>query len=546
MDLTNTLKNNDASDCSTEQNENSSPSDNDKLLHKAHQFGRDVNLAMACMNGAERLRNNKPVDYQSTPKLSASELRTKLHTISAQIDTHRAELIRLLVEFDEHKGWSESGARNCADWANAHLGIAKSTVYEFLRVGKELKTLPIISALFRGGELSWSKTKVLTRVADADNERDLAHVALSATVCDVERICREFRWPKLEAESGDPETGQTATDLRAEQQLNNRSLTWQEQNDGSILIRVTLPPEKAQVVLKSLEHCENELYEANSDCDEPVTSTQRRADAMVEVAERSLQYAGTDVRRSDRYQVILHVENSPSVPSVKNPLPAKVPWIEGVGPIADSVASRISCDASVVSILTQDGEPLNVGRKTRTWPTGIWRAIMSRDRHCQFPGCSEHRYLEIHHIQHWANGGDTSVDNGICLCQHHHTLVHESGYRIERNTIETNNQASDKNFGVTIGLVSSAKKVLLPTRQRFRFIKPAPASKSSHCCTNECNESRANYVVSHNKDIALDLAPSQHTLHTCIFSQSPRKPHTRYLFTWRRQTLSPTVEKYRY
>jgi len=515
MDLTNAFETNDARNRShtdvpanVPTKKDPPPHQNNNVVNQAHQFGRDVSLAMACMNGAERLKqvssakaevdHSAPNALNPEPKLSVSELSIKLHRISSVIDTHRAELIWLLVQFDEHKGWEESGARNCADWGNAYLGIAKSSLYEFLRVGRELQTLPIISGLFRGGELSWSKTKILTRVADADNERDLAHVALTATVSDVERFCREFKWPKLESVTGDPDSGRTAADLQAEQQFNNRALTWQEQNDGSVQIRLTLPAEQAQVVLKSLEQCDNELYEPNS-VDDITTPKQRRADAMVLLAERSLQYAGTDVRRSDRYQVILHVENADflaSSPAPSNPYPSRKPWIEGAGPIADTVAQRIACDASVVSILTQDGEPLNIGRKNRIWSTGIWRAIMARDRHCQFPGCSEHRYLEIHHIKHWAHGGETSVDNGICLCQRHHTLVHECGYRIERNTVKANTQPGDKDFGLTMGLISRAKKALLPTRHRFRFIKPASEDTASGCCNNQLNESRAEYSVS--------------------------------------------------
>lgn len=288
----------------SEQTEDLCPQRTDKYSNHAHQFGRDVALAMAFMDAAERKRNARsekseksnaphpPPESSQQSKLSDTELASKLCKLGADIDIRRAELISLLVLFDEHKAWEASGARNCADWANANLGIAKSSVYEMLRVGRELLTLPIIAGLFRGGELTWSKTRLLTRVADASNERDLSHVAISATVSDVERICREFRWDKSDAETLDPETGRSIADLRAEQQLNNRSFTWQEQSDGSVQIRINLPADKAQIVLKSVEHCASELYESaglndsnesdksNSVEDKP-TVNQRRADALV-------------------------------------------------------------------------------------------------------------------------------------------------------------------------------------------------------------------------------------------------------------------------
>jgi hypothetical protein len=64
--------------------------------------------------------------------------------------------------------------------------------------------------------------------------------------------------------------------------------------------------------------------------------------------------------------------------------------------------------------------------------TGAERALRSRDRTCRFPGCGQHRFLHAHHIQHWAQGGRTDLSNLIQLYSHHHRLVHEAGYTVER------------------------------------------------------------------------------------------------------------------
>jgi hypothetical protein len=71
------------------------------------------------------------------------------------------------------------------------------------------------------------------------------------------------------------------------------------------------------------------------------------------------------------------------------------------------------------------GEPLNVGRKTRSIPPVLRRALNSRDRGCRFPGCPNTRYLDGHHIQHWAKGGETKLSNLVQLCRFHHRQVHE-------------------------------------------------------------------------------------------------------------------------
>ncbi|MGE0785528.1 MAG: DUF222 domain-containing protein [Sandaracinaceae bacterium] len=93
---------------------------------------------------------------------------------------------------------------------------------------------------------------------------------------------------------------------------------------------------------------------------------------------------------------------------------------------------RVACDCSLIGVKVDgDGDPLDVGRKTRSIPPALWRAIVLRDKGCAFPGCTHDRYLDGHHIEHWANGGETKKGNLVCLCSMHHQLVHEGGFRVE-------------------------------------------------------------------------------------------------------------------
>jgi hypothetical protein len=75
---------------------------------------------------------------------------------------------------------------------------------------------------------------------------------------------------------------------------------------------------------------------------------------------------------------------------------------------------------------------LTVGRKTRAVPAALRRALAGRDRGCRFPGCCEHRFVDAHHVKHWAHGGKTSLTNLVLLCRFHHRLLHEAGYALER------------------------------------------------------------------------------------------------------------------
>ena len=73
---------------------------------------------------------------------------------------------------------------------------------------------------------------------------------------------------------------------------------------------------------------------------------------------------------------------------------------------------------------------LDVGRKTRTIPPALRRALEARDRGCRFPGCGL-RFTDAHHVRHWADGGPTRLENLVLLCRRHHRAVHEEGFRVE-------------------------------------------------------------------------------------------------------------------
>ena len=79
-----------------------------------------------------------------------------------------------------------------------------------------------------------------------------------------------------------------------------------------------------------------------------------------------------------------------------------------------------------------NGEPLSVGRRTRSIPPAVRRALSNRDRGCRFPGCPATQRLHGHHVRHWTDGGETSLDNLVLLCPTHHRLVHEGGFDVQR------------------------------------------------------------------------------------------------------------------
>ena len=98
--------------------------------------------------------------------------------------------------------------------------------------------------------------------------------------------------------------------------------------------------------------------------------------------------------------------------------------------VSAETARRMACDAATVTMHHgPGGEILDVGRRTRTISPALRRALSVRDRQCRFPGCGNRR-CDSHHIEHWADGGRTALDNLVLLCRRHHRAVHEEGFRV--------------------------------------------------------------------------------------------------------------------
>jgi hypothetical protein len=128
----------------------------------------------------------------------------------------------------------------------------------------------------------------------------------------------------------------------------------------------------------------------------------------------------------DRQQVVVHV-----AAETLRKRTAGCCEIEHGPSIAADTARRFACDATITELVEdEDGEPLNVGRKTRLISAPLRRLLTARDKGCRFPGCCNSRYIDMHHIKHWANGGETKPANLISLCRFHHRAVHEGGFDV--------------------------------------------------------------------------------------------------------------------
>ena len=102
------------------------------------------------------------------------------------------------------------------------------------------------------------------------------------------------------------------------------------------------------------------------------------------------------------------------------------------GPVPAGRARMWACDANIIPIvLGGASQVLDVGRSSRSFPTGARRAITHRDKGCTWPGCDRPAgWTDCHHVISWLDGGASASTNGVLLCRRHHTEIHDGHWEI--------------------------------------------------------------------------------------------------------------------
>ncbi len=346
--------------------------------------------------------------------LPLEELEAQITELAGHLNAAQYRWLTLIAQFDRRLGWSGAGMASCAHWLNFKCGLNLGAAREKIRVAHALVELPKIAAAMARGELSYSKVRALTRVACPATEENLLMIALHGTAHHVESIVRLYR------------RAQQAEQLSREaRQQAERSVSYWYDEDGSLVLKARLPALGGAMLVKALEAA-IEAVPAAELCvelaeEQPLSFQARRADAMVLVGESYLQQRsrssrtrrgeGTDrCHTADRYQVVVHVDAQ----TLEERTAGRC-HLEHGPQVPAETARRLSCDSSLVQIVeTEQGVPLDVGRKTRSIPPAIRRALNARDTGCRFPGCTYQRRLDAHHIEHWADGGETKLTISSC------------------------------------------------------------------------------------------------------------------------------------
>jgi hypothetical protein len=304
---------------------------------------------------------------------NTEELAQEIATLSAHLDAATHRLLECIRSFDESGGWHEQGAISCAQWLSWRVGWDPGTARERVRVARALGTLPLIDEALRRADLSYAKVRAFTRVATPANEDRLLAMALVATGAQLERLCRGYR---------------TVAEGRKAPAPEERSVRRRLLPGGMVKLELVLEADEADLVVQAVDRAREVRAEQAAPPLEggdvsAETSWPSRADGMVKLAESFLADHHVSGSGGERFQVMVHLDQD-----VLDPDGA---WSSGTLEDGTHVSAetlrRVACDCGLVAV-GHDGQALNIGRRARSIPPAIRRALMLRDHGCAFPGCT--------------------------------------------------------------------------------------------------------------------------------------------------------------
>ncbi len=376
------------------------------------------------------LSGSEPVEPRATLQVDGrgdaarpdwKEVREEIMALSSAIAAAQAGILELVTTH----GSGLTGGDDAGTWLAWAAGMKPATAKRHVRLGERLTELPQIKEAFKAGEISFEKAETIARIASKETEEGLLTWAKHGTCSQLGTIASGFRRAKVSAEG-------------AAAAQRDRCLSYHYTDEGIFRLRAQMPADQGALVAAALEAAEEMLWEQERTFSQDEVSADdlkaqvwhrgngsgaRRADALVALAETFMAHGISDRPVTERYQVMVHVDQA----ALAGDQSGTSELHNGTGISADT-ARRIACDCSVMALLEKDGIPLKLARTRRTISPALRRVVEARDRHCVWPGCTNTRCIDGHHVKHWIDDGETDPDNVTLLCRRHHRLVHEGGY----------------------------------------------------------------------------------------------------------------------
>ncbi|WP_035717796.1 HNH endonuclease [Gordonia terrae] len=344
-------------------------------------------------------------------------LRLIRNIIEHQIVTHTAQLEELEVA---HK------AGGTTRQLLIEMGHAPAVASRIIRSADGLPNLPALARHAADGRLSSEIVDAIVRGMNHIDKRSATAISADErSEYEIELLGQAFSGATpaqvLEHARTISNTlaSTTDTDIPAADDSSLNTVNVHTTDDGRVDIRADLTQTVGEKFLAMIDERSCPRPEPDG-TDDRRTAEQRRADAFELILDQAALGASIDSIGSPRTQLLLTIPASGADP-------ASLPW---TGPVSQATAKQLACDGSLTEIvLDGEGVPLQMGHTRRLFPAHLRKAVIIRDQCCIKCGAPP-SHTQVHHIEHWADGGPTDLDNGCLLCQRCHTQVHHHGWDI--------------------------------------------------------------------------------------------------------------------
>lgn len=365
----------------------------------------------------------------------AEQLEAEVIDLSGRLSVGTYELLVLVGELDNRGTWANHGALSCAAWLADTCEIETSTARTQVRVARAMRTYVSLDHALRDGDVSYAKARVLVAYLTEDNIAELLKIAghtsagrLGAAVA---------AWSQRNDDA----------DTIRHRQHEARSMSWRTEPDGMVVITARLPPQTAGGLCAAID-----TLIARNHAPAGASLAQQRADTLTQIVtgqnwtrsatRNSANWTGTtgspgsatsgpadttgttdptgsatstatDATDLPAGRVVVTAEVVIHVNSDGNAL-------EDGTPLSDHAVATLLPEA-FVSLLLHDAErqPIDASPRRR-FPTRRQRRVIDQiDHECRQDGCHATDFLQHDHIQPYAQGGPTQLDNLQRLCGPH-------------------------------------------------------------------------------------------------------------------------------
>ena len=403
-------------------------------------------------------------------ELPVERLEMQLKGQAAHVAAAMCRWLLLVAEYDRRGAYERWEQRSCAEWLAFHCGVASATAREYVRVARRLVELPVVTARFAAGELSYSKVRALCRAATPETEGELVDLALELSAAQLDRTMRVLE-----------RSAREVSDEQLERISASRGYDEWVEDSGLHCILLRVSPDEAETVRAAMAVARDVDF-AHAKAADAVGPRRgaglARLDALLLAVE--LGHAALMVGEDElptRHTMQIHV-NEP-------------PWVDEQGLVVlgpgirlhPKMARRLGCDVQVELVAgCAEAVGLNLGRKVRTFTRRQRRAIAKRYPVCAFPGCEvDASRCQFHHLVPWEDGGLTDLDNGVPLCRFHHHAVHDRGWSMfkVRDTSIVVISPDGRRMSERPPVVAAPEETLEALHDRLGLDVVVPASPSS-------------------------------------------------------------------